>query len=78
MRNDRQINMLILNISSVEVFKGEIAYGNLKQSSLSQFRLRFNIKKLRTIHFKGFGTLLQSERSLGTIQGVKHFLANIR
>jgi hypothetical protein len=30
MRNDRQIDMLILNVSSAEIFKGEIAYGNLK------------------------------------------------
>ena len=44
MRNDRQIDMLILNISSAEVFKGEIVYGNLKQSSVSQFRLKFKIK----------------------------------
>jgi len=76
MRNDRQIDMLILNISSAEIFKGDIAYGNLEQSS-SQFRLRFKIKKLRITHLKGLGTLLQSERSFDTIQGLKQFLANI-
>jgi hypothetical protein len=35
------IDMLILNISSAEVFKGEVAYGNLKQSSASPVRLTF-------------------------------------
>ena len=78
MRNDRQVDMLILNISRAEVFKGEMAYGNLKQSSAPPFRLRFKIKKLRKIHFKGLGTLLQYERSFDKIQGLKHFLANIR
>jgi len=77
MRNDRQIDMLILNISSAEVFKGEIVYGNLKQSSVSQFRLKFKIKKQPIIHCKGLGTLLQSERSFDKIQGLKHLLANI-
>jgi hypothetical protein len=59
MRNDRQIDMLILNVSSAEVFKGEMAYGNLKQFSASPFRLRCKIKKLRIINLKGLGTLLQ-------------------
>jgi hypothetical protein len=78
MRNDRQIDMLILNISSAEVFKGEIAYGNLKRSSVPQLRQQFKMKKHRIIHCKGLGTLLQSERSFDEIQGLKHFLANIR
>jgi hypothetical protein len=78
MRSDRQIDTLILNISSAELFKGEIACGNLKPSSALKFRLRFKITKLRIIHFKGLGTLLQSERSFDTIQGLKHFLAKIR
>jgi hypothetical protein len=58
MRNDRQIDILILNVSSAEVFEGEMAYGNLKQSSASPFGLRFKIKKLRIINFEGLGTVL--------------------
>jgi hypothetical protein len=78
MRSDRQIDTLILNISSAEIFKGEIASGNLKQSSASKFCQLFKIKKLRIKHFKGLGTLLHSERSFDIIQGLKHFLAKIR
>jgi hypothetical protein len=74
MRNDREIDMLILNISSTEVFKGENVYGNLKQSSASQFRLRFKIKKLPIIHFKGLSILLQSEGFFDAIQGLNIFL----
>ena len=69
--------MLIPNISRAEVFKGEMAYGNLKQPSSPPFRLRFKIKKTSVMHFKGLGTLLQYERSFDTIQGLKHFLVNI-
>lgn len=51
------IDMLILNISSAGVFKGEMAYGDLKQSSASPVRLPYKIKNLLIVLFKRVGIL---------------------
>jgi hypothetical protein len=52
------IDVLILNISSAGFLKGEMAYGNVKQSTASPVRLRFKVKKRCITYFKEFGILL--------------------
>jgi hypothetical protein len=42
----------MLNISNAGFLKGDMAYGNLKQTSASTFHLRFKIKKCYIAHFK--------------------------